>query len=340
MQSIKILLKKNFVSKTYIDKLDFEGILKLLENGFTLTQACKLLENDKNKIVFKNIDNRLMHGEKLADVFSDYCPLEYKEYFTSYIKFLPFYNSLSLSYLIYNESLKQKKFYIKKLLYPILIFIFTIIGIYLFVLICLPVLITLMQEFNSELEYIIYLEKISYIILNITFIIILFLLLVILFFFQKRNQVKGYKIFCKFKLSRVLKIIISNDFARFYEQCTLIGCSTQESIEILKTLSNKPLISFLANQLDMSLLKGNTIENAFKNKYLDKGLYRFLNISMYSRNNGKILEGYIKLNEIKLNNIFKLFSYFVQIFTYIIISIILIFVYQILMMPLSIISNL
>ena len=83
MQSIKILLKKNFVSKTYIDKLDFEGILKLLENGFTLTQACKLLENDKNKIVFKNIDNRLMHGEKLADVFSDYCPLEYKEYFTS-----------------------------------------------------------------------------------------------------------------------------------------------------------------------------------------------------------------------------------------------------------------
>ncbi len=82
------------------------------------------------------------------------------------------------------------------------------------------------------------------------------------------------------------------------------------------------------------------MEKAFKSIYFDKGLYRFLNISMYISNMDEMIKGYIKVNEIKINKFYNIFLYSIQIITYSSISLVLVFVYQILMMPLNIISNL
>lgn len=334
------LFTKKAQKKIYISKLDCEAIVSLMNNGFTFIDSCNLIESNQNKNMFKTIKTKLEIGEEISEVFLKFCPLEYKSYFISFIKFLPFKNSLSLAISIYNESNNQRKIYLKKMVYPVLMLICTIIGIYVFILIAFPVLISLMKEFNNDLNHIIKIQKISYILLNILFVFISLILLLILFYIQKNNKVKGYKLISKFKISRIIKLLVCNDFARFYEQCLSIGCSTLESINILKSLNEKPVIVFLANKIDKALLKGETMEKAFKSIYFDKGLYRFLNISMYVSNMDEMIKGYIKVNEIKINKFYNIFLYSIQIITYVSISLILVFVYQILMMPLNIISNL
>ena len=320
--------------------LDCEAIVQLMNNGFTFIDSCNLIKNKQNNKVFNFIKTRLNKGEDITDLFIEYCPNEIRTYFTSFIKFLPFKNSLMLSISIYEESKNQRNVYLKKLLYPILTLITTIIGIYIFILVCFPVLISLMKEFDNNLDFMLKLQNISYLFINVLFITILVLLLIVLYFIKKDNQIKGFKLISNLKLSRFIKVMISNDFARFYQQCILIGCSTKESINILKSINEKPIIVFLSNEIDKSLSNGETMEKAFKNKYFEKGLFRFLNIAMHASNMNEMLKGYIKLNELKVNKFFNVFSYSIQLFTYSSIALVLIFVYQILMMPLTIISNL
>ncbi len=326
--------------KSYIDLLDCEGILTLLISGFSLEQAMNLLENDFNKYVFNNIKDKLNKGEDINSFFHEFVPKQIKNNFKNFISYLPFNNSLKLSLSIYNEEKLQRKKYISKLLYPSLMLIATIIGIYFFIWICFPILLSLMKEFKADMIYAALIQKLVYIFLNILFVFVMIIELLILYYMQSKNQVKGYKLVSKFKYLEVIKLMISNDFARFYQQCTNIGCSTISSIQILKSFDNKPIISFIAKTIDDSLIEGNSFKNAFDSKYLDKGLFRFLNISLYSLNTDKMLEGYIKLNEIKLNNFFKKLTLLIQGFTYSSISIVLIFVYQVLLLPLSIITNL
>ena len=68
-----------------------------------------LIENNQNKNMFKTIKSKLEIGEEISK-FLEFCPLEYKSYFISFIKFLPFKNSLSLAISIYNESKNKEKY--------------------------------------------------------------------------------------------------------------------------------------------------------------------------------------------------------------------------------------
>lgn len=154
-----------------------------------------------------------------------------------------------------------------------------------------------------------------------------------------KQRITIYKHIAKFKFARIIKLFVSHEFALFFGECIKMGCSTKQSIEILKGLSNKPLINFIAHNLEKSFMVGSSMENAFKTIYLDKSLYTFLKISMYSTNTEKMLNKYLTVNEYKINKLIRNFSNFIKIFSYLTVAVLLIFVYQILLLPLSIISG-
>ncbi len=337
MKKLSILPKPN---RIYIKEGDLTNINELMNNGFSVQQALFLLRNNFNKIVFELIENRLKQGEEIGLIFSAYLPEHLKGYFNSFASFLSFKVSLSLTLALNKKNRDIKNEYIKNLLYPSLVFLITVFGIYFFTLVCFPILIDMMKEFNADISLSLSIQSIFMLFINILFGIFLVLLSVCLIFINKRYQVKGYKAISKLKMAGIIKLFITNEFALFFKECSGLGCSTKESIEILKSFKDKPLITFMAKKIEEALNKGASMEKAFCSVYIDKSFYNFLKISVYTSNTEEMLEGYIKVNDVKIKNFFKRLMYFIKIFSYASIALILVFVYQVLLLPLSVLSNL
>lgn len=315
-------------------------MLSLLEHGFSIQDTLKILINRNNKNIFNYIDDCLKNGVDIHVIFLDILPINYKNYFNVFIKFLPLIECLKLIFSIENEKSILKKLYFKNIIYPFSMFIFTILGIYFFNIFCFPLLLAMLNEFKVKMIFLTVVYNIFNIFINIVFCISLFILVLVFLFLFDKTKVKMYKYFSKFKFFRIFKIFACNEFALFFKECCLVGCSTKTSMSILKEIKCFKIVAFLAETVDESLKKGMSINNAFSTKYFDYNLSRLLNVFININGTEKMLEGYLKINELKINSILKRISNFIKLFSYITISTILIFVYQILLLPLNIISKL
>ena len=61
---------------------------------------------------------------------------------------------------------------------------------------------------------------------------------------------------------------------------------------------------------------------------------------MFSSSSEEMLEGYLQMVEIRKQQAIKRYSTYIQLISYSVIAIVLIFVYQILMMPMTMLQNL
>lgn len=323
-----------------MSKTDCEGLCQLLQHGFTLLETLKLLENKRNHNCFLAICKKLEEGTPIEQFFSEYSPQMYRNYFNSFILFLPFTESLKLCVKLSNDETKQKKDIFKNLWYPVLMFLGTIFGIYFFIVFCFPTLISLMKDFSVNSTFMEIVMKIIFMVIQGVMVVVLLFLMIILYFIQKKNHVKGYKILTAYLHFPLIKQLQSNLFARYFYHCIKIGCKTKQSLQILQTIENKPILVFLSQHLEESLLKGEKMEKALQSPYLDETLYHFMNIAIYSSSMESMLEGYIEVNHEKLRVLIKRITKLIQVGTYTTIGLIIIFVYQILIIPLSVMSQL
>ena len=90
--------------------------------------------------------------------------------------------------------------------------------------------------------------------------------------------------------------------------------------------------------MDESLLEGETLKEAAAKKYYDSSLSRFIKIANYSNDFSLIISSYVKLAKEKIRRRMKRYTFTIQLFTYIFIGAIIIFIYQILFMPMQAIS--
>ncbi len=111
-------------------------------------------------------------------------------------------------------------------------------------------------------------------------------------------------------------------------------------MQILMNTTEKPVISDIALKIDQSLKSGKSFENALDTPFLDTALCRLLKIAVYSSDMENMLDGYLEIAQQQAERKCRRITYAVQLLSYASISLILILVYQILMLPLQIISSL
>ena len=97
-------------------------------------------------------------------------------------------------------------------------------------------------------------------------------------------------------------------------------------------------ISFLAFHLDESLMEGETMKEAMHKKYYDSSLSRFIKIGNYTNDFSQIISSYISLAKKKIRQRMKRYTVTIQLSTYAFIAAIIIFIYQVLFMPMQAIS--
>ncbi|MCR5230583.1 MAG: type II secretion system F family protein [Solobacterium sp.] len=319
---------------------DLEALAALTCSGFTLQEAMNLAENRKNQECFRRIRTLLESGRSPSDFLGMFVPYVYRCFLQRFLKVLPFSQSLSLALEIVKQDRKLKKEYRKGLYYPVMLFGLTIAGIALFNELCFPPLLSMMKEFsrdNTGLQGVRMFLRIFCILVSA---VSLLFLIIFLFFTDKKHQVRGYALFQKIFPDSVITQYISRQFVFFFRQCIRRNISTRETMQILMNTTEKPVISVIAQKIDQSLKSGKSFENALDTPFLDTALCRLLKIAVYSSDMENMLDGYLEIAQQQAERKCRRITYAVQLLSYASIGLILILVYQILMLPLQIISSL
>ena len=304
-----------------------------MSNGFTMQESMTLLENRSNHPLFEQIRSRLEQGEEISAIFLDCCPKAYRRYFEGFILFLPFAQCLTLSMRTIKQERIQKQEYRKGLLYPCGMFLATLAGMILFNELCLPSLVSMMDGFRVSMGSF---EHVHEFIEILSVSVIGFLLLsaiLCLYFFREEHLVKGYQLAQKILPGSMFVQYASMDFIRFFNECIRLDIHTRESLQMIQKIEHKPLIRFLAGEIEQSLLAGEKFEAAVESPYLDPTLARFMKIAVYASDMEQMLDGYLAMCSQRIQRQCRRLTKTIQLISYSAIGLVLILVYQLLMLP-------
>lgn len=319
---------------------DCESICILLKSGFTFQNAILLIKNKHNQNCIDYIVEHLQEGKSIEEFFLTICPLKYSKTLGSLLVFLPFSDSLQLAVSLEKSQTKFKKETIKELIYPLVLFIGTWCGMAVFTFMCFPVLLSLMKGFSMTSVSLIVVETVMKILCIFILVITCITLVLTCLFIYKKTAIQAYLILNKCLRKNLLKQYQSNLFAIFYVQCSRCGCKTKETLALLSRIKEYPILRFISESIQTGLSSGDAFDDALTQITIDETLTRFMRLAMLSSSMDELLEGYITTNQEQMKKRIKRLTKGFQVVSYCSIGIIIIVVYQVLILPLTLMSKL
>lgn len=328
-----------FIKKQTLKLDDLISVNELLKTGLSLKQALDLIKNKDNENLIDSIIISLDKGKTIEEVIIEYLPKNISSYLNSLLKNMTFNDSLNLALAFIDKNKENTKTFTSSFLYPFVLLFVSLSALYIFDSYGLDTILNMLKTFTGDIGTI----KIFRIILRVLVYIFYFLLLItlglILYFFNNRNITLFYILICKYLPNSIVQKYFCVEFISLLNICINNGYKSKESLNILKNLHNKPIVSFLAFHLDEKLLQGDSLKQASKQDYYDYSLSKFINIASYSMSFSKILNDYINLNTNLIKTKMKKLALSIQLVTYVMIGVVIIFVYQILFLPMNALAN-
>ncbi len=279
-----------------------------------------------------------MEGEEAGVVFASCCPKQIREYTEGFMRVLPFSSALPLALKMADAEKRVGK-YLSALTYPCLMFAAMLAGSFVFCEICFPALIGMLDGFRADVSGFraaAAAVRTASVILSVLGIVFF---LLGLFFTRKKRQVKAYRFLASLKVFRIPVEYVSSQFILFYCQCLDSDLHTRECVEVLKSMRTHPVIADMAETMERELLQGEGFEDAMHHEMFDPSLYRFLKVAVHNDDTAKIMNSYLQMSEQRLMRKCRRLSACIRTAAYSACGVLLIFVYRILMMPLTILSQ-
>lgn len=321
--------------KYLLSESDCIGVNQLLESGFSLVDALNLLTDKHNKDTITQLIRFLDEGNTIEECVVKFFPKSMSIDIVGFISFMSLEHAIKLAVELQEFSKGLQKIFTSTLIYPICIFIASIIGVQVFEKVCLSSLVSMMNSFNYSSENIILMFKLISLLINLIVVLIIVFMLILIYFINPKRQTIGYVMLSQITKKSIINEIISYKFVFYFSKCVKAGNKTKEAIEILKSLNKQPLIVFLCYHIDQTLLSGHSFTDAMSLKYLDESIAQFIKIAIYSSSLESMLSGYLQMSEKRLKQKIKSFSLVLQICAYLGIAVIIVVIYQILFLPLS-----
>lgn len=331
-------LSRNLFDSKQLTIEDLVYLRKLLETGLSLNFCLQLLENSKNRKSFEKIQMSLSEGKMIEDIIGDYLPSSVKGYMVPLLHNFSFSESLSLSLDFYDRNNGSLSDLISEVAYPVILLFVTISALYLFDLYGIDSIFSLLSSFDSDIGIYYDIRIMFRVFIQFFYYGMLVGILLFVYFLSPKRIPYLYLIVSKYFPSSLLSIYYSEEFVSLLLICVNRGYGSKKSLEILKRMKNKPIISMLAFHLDEGLMEGEQLNEAVKKKYYDSSLSRFIRIASYSNDFSGILNSYTNMARERIKRKMKSSSGTIQVFTYLIIGLIIIFIYQVLFMPMQAIS--
>lgn len=304
--------------------------------GFSFQETLAVSGTEKNRPVYEKIRAFLEEGQSAADFLPAFCPDEIRPYLSGFLMYMDLAAALGTACEIVREEKKQRLELIRGCLYPCLLLTGMTAGIFLFALFVLPSMLSLMRSLNlpgaAGFERTgIFIRVFSALTAVCTAAGSLFAI----WRLQPERITATYRWLCVRFPDSWLVMSASRDFCRFFLQCMRRGVSTYQALHMLRKIQSKPLVAFIAGQLDDCLMSGESFEKAMSSPYVETALSRFIHLAAAAGNCESMLEGYLAMSAKRTDAAVRRFSRIVQLFSYTLIGAVLIFVYSILMMPMT-----
>ena len=317
---------------------DLSYLSRLLSSGLSLNECFDLLKTRKNEKIFSAIRQKLDEGEPIEKAAACYLPSKIRSYIIPLLSSLSFSEALHLSLNFYTKNEEDKKRLWSSLAYPLILLFISVSSLYLFDLYGIDSIFALISSFESNIKLYENFRVLFRVMVNVFYYGVLLTFLLIVLCMRPQRIVLLYLFVSKHFPNSFVSIYNSEEFMSLFLICIKAGYSTRESLHILKAMKNKPLISFLAFHMDESLMEGETMKEAAGKDYYDSALSRFIKIATHANDFSKIIESYISLAKEKIARRMKGYTLAIQLITYAFIGAVIIFIYQILFMPMRAIS--
>lgn len=336
---MKDYLKKIFAKKEKISIEDLTSLNELLKTNLSLKNCLELIKNKSNYKIFDKLIKQLDKGYLVEDVIENYMPKEIAKYLKNLLRTMSFTDALDLSLSFFNKVKENTKAIEKAVLYPFILLFVSLSALYLFDAYGLDTILNMLKSFSTDLTSLKIIRIILRIIVYIFYFGLLIFICLLIYFIQDKNISLFYILVCKYLPNGLLQTYFCEEFISLLLICIDLGYKTKDALNILKNLHNKPITSFLAFHMDNKLLEGETLKEASKQIYYDYTLSNFINIAIYTNDFSKILNDYVFLSRNKIKNKMKQLALIVQISSYMMIGFIVVFIYQILFLPMQAITN-
>lgn len=329
---------KVFDRKRTLDIEDISYLSRLLKTNLSLNECFELLRNRKNESIFNAIRKKLSEGEMIEKIFVEYVPKELRPYLESLLGHLSFSQALSLTLEFHDKNIKSSSSLTSAVAYPCFLLFVTITALYLFDLYGLDSLFSLMGTFSSEVNIYQGIRMIFRIAINIIYYGFLIIVLLFIYLRQPKRIVLLYIFMSRYFTNSLFSLYYCEQFMSALLICSRCGFKTRESMEILKNMKSRPVISFLAFHLDDGLLSGQTLRQAAQKKYYDSSLARYIKMANLTNDFVNTIGSYIEVTGEKIERKMKRYALVIQVSTYAFIGAVIIFIYQLLFMPMQAIT--
>lgn len=331
-----ILKKIQFNNTLSIE--DMMYLSRLLNTNLSLNNCFDLLGNSRNMKIFEKIKTRLQKGELIENIIIEYTPVEIRSYLDALLSSLSFNIALKLSLDFYEKQNENKNSLVNAILYPSILLFLTITALYLFDLYGLDSLFSLMGSFSNDINIYHNIRVLFRIVITVIYYGFLISVLIIIYYRQPKRITLLYIFISRYFSNSLFNIYYCEQFMSLLLICVDYGYKTKESLQLLKKMKSKPIVAFLAFHLDDYLLKGESLKEAVKQKYYDSSLSRYIKLANYTNDFSNIINSYLLITREKIKRKMKQFALTIQLTTYMIIGAIIIFIYQLLFMPMQAIT--
>ena len=311
----------------------------MLKSGYSFTQCLDYLEDEGNHECFLWAKQKMKQGEPIEEWGCQFFCRSIQVYLDCFLKFLSLNQALELSVTLYDQKESDKKEFLKMTGYPVAVFIFSLAGVQLFCLLCMPALIQMMKGFDVSTFVI---EGVYRILMLCAFILTLMLVsgvILIWYYLLPHHLIEGIQLIYRSSFGFLIQKELSSHFALVYYHCVRMGIPTRMALQMLKSCTSQPILCFLAEHVDQQLKNGNDLVEAVGIQYLDASFQKLMKTIVLSANALSLLEGYLKVADVKRRKKMKQLGQLIQAIAYSFIAIMIILVYQVLFLPLSMLER-
>lgn len=233
---------------------------------------------------------------------------------------------------------KLKKQFFSLMTYPLILFVSVYVLLGFFLRRIIPTMMDMVQSFNVDLGFlsiILSIMKCVFIVLSIVFIFSILLGLLLL---VKQNQKICVILFNKFRWFNLVKMIYTQMFATMFCLLLNLGASTRQILEIMQDSTLSYFVCWLAQLTSYELEDGQTLSASISNHYLDDQFVRFIQLSSVDNKVGDYLDTYLQLNEKRIVSVIAQFASRLKLFTYCLLGLLIVLMYQVLLSPMQMMS--
>lgn len=310
---------------------EWEALANLLQQGYPLQDAMSMIKDDLDLTFY------FEQGMDILTLFTcGHKGMFYRHFsFFFQITSLPEAILSALSLEKFQKSIKEKLW--KECSYPMLLFLFSCMTLYLFSSFIIP---SLMQSFEikEQQPFLLYGVQILQLLVNLLLgSISVCLVLVILA--KRRSSIKFFLLHW-LRRTKLPQTYCSYTLAGYYRELILHGISTRHAFLFLQELSVQTLLGVCVKEIQAQLEEGKELSLILQNnEWIDARFVQSWNIGVHTQHMADSLLQYMKRQETMWQESIKHFSRCLQAGAYSFVALMMVLVYQIMLVPLQLLET-